>query len=65
MDKEINLKPLKRQVALRLTPGDPVREALMGEPDRLPRREALPKLAAYAKLLLASRQQHVRLAERP
>ncbi len=51
----LDLRPLKRKASLRLEPGDPLREALTGEPDYLPRSEALPKLATYAKLLLASR----------
>lgn len=52
----VDLRPLKRKVSLRLEPGDPVREAILGEPDILPRSKALPLLAVYAKVLMAPRR---------
>lgn len=55
-DKElVDLRPVKKRALEILPPGDPVREALIKEPDLLPRAEGLFKLATYARVLMAKR----------
>lgn len=51
----VDLRLVKKRVLEILPPGDPVREALVKEPDLLPRPEGLVKLATYARVLMSKR----------
>jgi len=51
----VDLRLVKKCVLEILPPGDPVREALVKEPDLLPRPEGLVKLATYARVLMSKR----------
>ncbi len=53
----LDFRELKREATRLLPRGDPVRAALMGEPDRLPAAEGRSKLAVYARLLLTAGQE--------
>ncbi len=53
----LDFRELKREATRLLPRGDPVRAALMGEPDFLPAAEGRSKLAVYARLLLTAGQE--------
>jgi hypothetical protein len=52
-EEYMDMRPLKRGAMDILPPGDPVREALQREPDYLPCKEAVAKVQAYTRLILA------------
>jgi hypothetical protein len=51
----VDLRLVKKRALETLPPGDPVREAIVKEPDLLPRSEGLVKLATYARVLMSKR----------
>lgn len=55
-DRElVDLRLVKKRALELLSPGDPVREAIVKEPDLLPRPEGLVKLATYARVLMSKK----------
>ena len=49
----IDFRPLKEGAKRLLRPGDPLREALLREPDTLPREIGLAKLDTYVEWMLS------------
>lgn len=55
--RTVDWRHVKAEAAKRLPPGDPVREALLREPDDVPVGLVAGKMAAYLRLLLIRRTE--------
>jgi len=51
----IDIRMVKETARRLYPPGHPLREAILGEPDSLPGSQALGKLEAYLRMVLAGR----------
>lgn len=56
LQEVLDLRPCKQRATKLFSPGHPLREALLNEPDFLPRAEGLAKLEAYLRMLLVMRE---------